>query len=91
MFKIILFFSCLFPVILISQELNCNVVVNAQQTGNENVQVFKTLERQLLEFVNNTKWTDKEFGLQERIDCSMFITHIFCKPSSAVFKACIWF
>ena len=30
-----------------SQELNCTLVVNAQQTGNENVQVFKTLEKQL--------------------------------------------
>lgn len=64
----------LFPVILLAQELNCNVVVNAQQTGNENVQVFKTLERQLLEFVNNTKWTDQDYSTQERIDCSMFIT-----------------
>ena len=25
----------------LSQELNCNVVVNAQQTGNENVQFLK--------------------------------------------------
>ncbi|MBR9913961.1 MAG: DUF4835 family protein [Algicola sp.] len=57
-----------------SQELNCNVVVNAQLTGNENVQVFKTLERQLTEFVNNTQWTDKSFKAQERIDCSMVIT-----------------
>jgi len=57
-----------------SQELNCNVVVNAQQTGNENVQVFKTLERQLREFVNNTQWTNKSYKNQERIDCSMVIT-----------------
>ena len=28
-----------------SQELNCKLIVNAQQTGNENVQVFKTLEK----------------------------------------------
>lgn len=56
-----------------SQELNCTVVVNAQQTGNENVQVFKTLERQLNEFVNNTQWTNKNFKPQERIDCSMNI------------------
>ena len=48
-----------------SQELNCTVVVNAQQTGNENVQVFKTLEKQLNEFVNNTRWTDKTFKPQE--------------------------
>ncbi|MFT4611131.1 MAG: hypothetical protein ACJA1H_002242 [Glaciecola sp.] len=57
-----------------SQELNCNVVVNAQQTGNENVQVFKTLERQLKEFVNNTQWTNKSYKSQERIDCSMVVT-----------------
>ena len=42
-----------------AQELNCNLVVNAQQTGNENVQLFKTLEKQLSDFVNNTKWTNK--------------------------------
>ncbi len=56
-----------------SQELNCSVVVNAQQTGNENFPIFKTLEKQLNEFVNNTKWTKKTFKAQERIDCSMVI------------------
>ncbi|WP_435412596.1 DUF4835 family protein [Psychroserpens mesophilus] len=56
-----------------SQELNCEVIVNAQLTGNENVQVFKTLERQLKEFINNTTWTDKTFKPQERINCSMVI------------------
>jgi len=72
--KIILIFTAIFPLIGAAQELNCNVVVNAQQTGNENVQVFKTLERQLTEFVNNTEWTDKGYEPHERIDCSMFIT-----------------
>lgn len=56
-----------------AQVLNCNVVVNAQQTGNENLPIFKTLEKQLKEFVNNTKWTSKSFASQERIDCSMII------------------
>lgn len=57
----------------VSQELNCELVVVAQMTGNENVQVFKTLERQLKEFVNNTQWTNKSFKPQERINCSMVI------------------
>jgi hypothetical protein len=57
-----------------SQELNCNVVVNAQQTGNENLTIFKNLEKQLTEFVNNTKWTNRSFEPQELIDCSMVIT-----------------
>ena len=57
-----------------AQELSCNVVVNAQLTGNENVQVFKTLERQVTEFVNNQQWTDAAYKPQERINCSMVIT-----------------
>ncbi|CAH8294820.1 uncharacterized protein DUF4835 [Mariniflexile fucanivorans] len=68
---IVLIFS--FGIVGFSQELNCNVVVNAQQTGNENLQIFKTLEKQLKEFVNNTKWTNKTFAAQERIDCSMVV------------------
>src|SRR5690606_13232934 len=55
------------------QELNCSIVVNTQQTGNENLQIFKTLERQLKEFVNNTRWTKKTYKVQEKIECSMNI------------------
>lgn len=68
-----LFIGFLFSLGLYSQELNCNLIVNAQQTGNENVQVFKTLEKQLNEFVNNTRWSSKSFAVQERIECSMVI------------------
>ena len=71
--NIILFFVFLVSFYTFSQELNCTVVVNAQLTGDENLQQFKVLENQLNEFVNNTKWTDKTFGTQERIDCNMVI------------------
>ncbi|MFK7833926.1 MAG: DUF4835 family protein [Winogradskyella sp.] len=57
----------------VSQELNCTVNVIAQQTGNDNNVVFNTLEKQLTEFINSTKWSSKEFGSQERINCSMVI------------------
>ena len=70
-FILILFLSLSFYTF--SQELNCEVVVNAQQTGNENLPVFKTLEKQLKEFINNTKWTNRTFTPQERINCSMVI------------------
>ncbi|MBF8151424.1 DUF4835 family protein [Winogradskyella sp. F6397] len=56
-----------------SQELNCTVNVIAQQTGNENDVVYRTLEKQLTEFVNNTEWTRQTFSPQERINCSMVI------------------
>lgn len=85
--KFIFIFFLIGTSVVFSQELNCNLVVNAQQTGNENVQVFKTLERQLNEFVNNTQWTDKSFKPQERIDCSMIINVI--NYNSDVFQATI--
>ncbi|MGC6437429.1 MAG: DUF4835 family protein [Flavobacteriaceae bacterium] len=69
----VIFLQLVFFQFLNSQELNCNLVVNAQQTGNENVQVFKTLQKQLGEFVNNTRWTNKNFSQKERIDCGMVI------------------
>lgn len=57
----------------IAQELNCEVIVNAEQTGSANVTVFKTLENAVTEFVNQTKWTNKNLQPFERINCSMFI------------------
>jgi len=56
-----------------SQDLNAQVVVNAQLTGDENIQVFKTLEKQLNEFINNTNWTGKEVKPQERVNCNFVI------------------
>ena len=56
--KKFLFIGFLFSLGLNSQELNCNLIVNAQQTGNENVQVFKTLEKQLKE--TTEKFNGKE-------------------------------
>ncbi|MEW4924207.1 DUF4835 family protein [Algibacter sp. 2305UL17-15] len=70
-----------------AQELNCTVVVNSQQTGNDNLQIFKTLEKQLTEFVNTTKWTNKTFAPQELINCSMNI--IISEYSGEIFKASI--
>lgn len=60
--------------IMKAQEFNAQVVVNAQQSSNSNLSVFKTLERSVQEFVNQTNWTNKKYSQQERINCSMFIT-----------------
>jgi len=57
-----------------SQELNCEVVVNADQVIGGNAQVFKTLETTINEFINQTKWTDKTYKPQEQIECSMVLT-----------------
>ncbi|MFL1896487.1 DUF4835 family protein [Aquimarina sp. 2-A2] len=56
-----------------AQEFNARVVVNAEQTGQPNLQVFKTLERSLIEFINTTKWTAVDYRNEERINCSFVI------------------
>ena len=66
-------FFLAFSFSMTAQEMNCQVVVNAEQTGQANNAVFKTLENSLNEFINQTRWTNKELQPQERINCSMFI------------------
>lgn len=56
-----------------AQELNAQVFVNAEQTGVSNLQVFNTLERDLVEFINETSWTNKVYANQERINASFNI------------------
>ncbi|GAA4768276.1 MULTISPECIES: DUF4835 family protein [Flavobacterium] len=55
-----------------AQELNCTVSFNTDQVAATNQQVFKTLQKSLTEFLNNTKWTDKTFKGPEKINCSFF-------------------
>jgi len=57
-----------------AQELNCTLVINAEQTGKQNQQIFKTLERSLNDFINKTTWTNKIVSPQERVNCGMVIT-----------------
>lgn len=71
--NLLIILSLIFGLSSFSQELNCELVVNARQTGDENLPVFKTLERQLKEFINNTKWTNRTYAPQERINCSMVL------------------
>jgi len=71
--RLLLFIVLLLCCNTYSQEFNATVVVNAERTGNPNLQVFKTLERSLTEFVNNTKWTSVDYRTEERINCSFFI------------------
>jgi hypothetical protein len=56
-----------------AQELLAAVQVNAQQLGGSNTQVFKTLEKNLRDFVNNTSWTGKKLQNFEKIKCNLAI------------------
>ena len=62
----------LFPAL--GQELNCTVTVNSDQVFQTNQTVFATLERSLAEFINKTRWTDRVYAENERLNCRIFIT-----------------
>ncbi|WP_421812130.1 DUF4835 family protein [Flagellimonas sp.] len=57
-----------------AQELNCQVTVNSDQVGQTNQQIFRTLERSLNDFVNKSKWTNRVYHENERVNARMFIT-----------------
>ncbi|PKB43998.1 uncharacterized protein DUF4835 [Cellulophaga sp. RHA19] len=86
MYKFIIAFFC-FAIFstATAQELNCTVTVNSDQVGQTNQQVFKTLERALNDFMNKTKWTNRIYKEQERVNSRMFIT--VTEYSSNSFKA----
>ncbi|MGO4817756.1 DUF4835 family protein [Flavobacterium sp. W22_SRS_FP1] len=72
--KIFSFFVLLTFGLTQAQQLNCKVTVNSETLSNANLQVFKTLENSLNEFVNQTDWTGKNYKQNEKVDCSMYIT-----------------
>ncbi|MCL6273091.1 DUF4835 family protein [Muricauda sp. 2012CJ35-5] len=57
-----------------AQELNCTVTVNSDQVSQTNQQIFRTLERSLSDFVNKSKWTNRVYRENERVNARMFIT-----------------
>ena len=73
--RIYLFFALIFVAqgSLIAQELRCNISISAQKIQGANRTVFETMQSDLYEFMNNRKWTDQKFAMDERIECSFFI------------------
>jgi hypothetical protein len=57
-----------------AQELNANVRVNVQKLQTVDPRVFETLEQTMNEFLNNQKWTNDYFELEERINCNFLLT-----------------
>lgn len=56
-----------------AQELNASVTINAERMTDVNPQIFKNLETKVKEFLNTTKWTDREYTQNEKIECNFFI------------------
>ena len=57
-----------------AQELNCRVIVNADQIQTQDRLVFRDMEVAFAEFLNGRKWTSDVMQNEERIKCNLSIT-----------------
>lgn len=86
---IVLMFTCLSSIFIVqAQELNCNVLVNSDKITGTNKQIFISLQKSINEFVNNRRWTDLQYQISEKIDCS-FTVIINEQVDEKTFKATI--
>ncbi len=56
-----------------AQEFQCAVQVVSPSIQGSNKKVFETLQKAIMEFMNNQKWSDDVFKAEERIDCNIMI------------------
>lgn len=60
--------------LVVAQELKCDIRVNSNQVAGTDKTVFQNMQTALYEFINNTKWTNINFRMTEKIECSIAIT-----------------
>lgn len=78
----------LFSGLLSAQEFRCNVSVSSSRVEGSYKQVFQSMQKDIYEFMNNRKWTDNVFSMNERIECNIFI-QITQQVSADEFKGSI--
>lgn len=57
-----------------AQELNCSVEINTDKIQGTNKDVFTTLQQAIGDYMNTNKWTDAQFGANEKIECKLYFT-----------------
>lgn len=70
-----------------AQELSCEVSVIHPQIQGVNTQIFEQMQEDIFEFMNNRKWTNDKFTIEERISCSIIINITEARASSNNYKA----
>lgn len=69
-----------------AQELNATVRLTVPKLQTADPAIFETLEQSVIDFFNNTSWTDLEYQSNERIECA-FQINITEELSQNTFKA----
>lgn len=67
------FFSVCLAASSFAQNIIADVKVDYSQVQGSNTQVYQTLERSLVNFINSTKWTDDRLKTHERIEANFVI------------------
>lgn len=70
-----------------AQELNCQIDVIFPQIQGVNTAIFEQMENDIFEFMNNRKWTNDKFSIEERIECSIVINITEARASSNTYRA----
>ncbi len=71
-FLLIFSFLC-FSTNLDGQELRCRISVSSSKIQRTDRQIFKSMQSDLYEFMNNRIWTNHVFSTEERIECAIMI------------------
>ena len=71
--SILLVLIFLLSVSSFAQELRCNVTVSSQRIQGANQNLFRTMQSDLYEFMNNRKWTEHVYSYDEKIRCNILI------------------
>lgn len=69
-----------------AQELNAKVKILATAIPNADHQIFTTMEKSITDFFNTRKWTEDEYGNNEKIDINVLVT-LNQKTDDDVYKA----
>jgi hypothetical protein len=69
-----------------SQEISCRVVIDHTQVQVSDPSVFDKMEVDITEFINNRRWTNDQYQLEERINCNILMT-ITSVPTSGNYQA----
>jgi len=68
-----------------AQDFRCAISINSQKISGTNYEKFNQLQQELYKFVNDRKWCQYTFKMDERIECSILIN--LDNQSGDVYKA----
>ncbi|MBX0332791.1 DUF4835 family protein [Pontibacter sp. HSC-14F20] len=88
MFKRLFVLLCVMGIALgaRAQELQCDVVVNSEQVAFADRQLFTEMQNRIFEFMNNRRWTNQSYRVDERIKCRILI-NLTEMPEVGTFRA----